>query len=84
MTFSLGMLGDLGRKPSVCTEMRRWLQCLSMLAKELLKILVCPACKGPLEYRQNPETLKCSQCHRVYGVKDDIPNMLVDESTIEP
>jgi uncharacterized protein len=57
---------------------------LTMLAKDLLEILVCPACKQALEYRQNPETLKCTQCHRVYAVKDDIPIMLVDEARIEP
>ena len=55
-----------------------------MIAKDLLEILVCPACKQALEYRQNPETLKCTQCHRVYAVKDDIPIMLIDEATIEP
>ncbi len=54
-----------------------------MIAKDLLEILVCPACKQPLEYRQHPESLKCRQCHRVYAVKDDIPIMLVDEATIE-
>lgn len=55
-----------------------------MIPKDLLEILVCPACKGALEYRQNPESLKCRECHRVYAVKDDIPIMLVDEATIEP
>ena len=55
-----------------------------MIAKDLLEILVCPACKQPLEYRENPESLKCKQCRRVYAVKDDIPIMLVDEATIEP
>jgi len=54
-----------------------------MIAKELLEILVCPACKQELEYRQNPESLKCKACYRVYPVKDDIPIMLVDEATIE-
>jgi uncharacterized protein YbaR (Trm112 family) len=54
-----------------------------MIAKELLEILVCPACKQALEYRQAPESLKCVQCKRVYAVKDDIPIMLVDEATIE-
>ena len=54
-----------------------------MLSKGLLEILVCPACKQALEYRQNPESLKCTQCHRVYAVKDDIPIMLIDEATIE-
>jgi uncharacterized protein YbaR (Trm112 family) len=55
-----------------------------MIDKDLLEILVCPACKQALEHRENPETLKCTQCHRVYEVKDDIPVMLVDEATIEP
>ena len=55
-----------------------------MLSKELLEILVCPACKQALEYRQDPESLKCNQCHRVYAVKDDIPIMLIDEATVEP
>ena len=56
----------------------------AMIDKALLEILVCPACKQELEYRQDPETLKCTGCHRVYAVKDDIPIMLVDEATIEP
>jgi len=54
-----------------------------MIARDLLEILVCPACKQPLEYRDDPESLKCKQCRRVFAVKDNIPNMLVDESTIE-
>ena len=54
-----------------------------MIAKDLLEILVCPACKQALEYRQNPESLKCTHCRRVYLVKDDIPIMLVDQATIE-
>ncbi|MGA9391060.1 MAG: Trm112 family protein [Candidatus Sulfotelmatobacter sp.] len=54
-----------------------------MIAKELLEILVCPACKQTLEYRESPESLKCVQCHRVYAVNDDIPIMLVDEATVE-
>lgn len=56
---------------------------LVMIAKDLLDMLVCPACKQVLEYRQSPETLKCTACHRVYPVKDDIPIMLVDQATIE-
>jgi uncharacterized protein len=54
-----------------------------MIAKDLLEMLVCPACKQELEYRQKPESLKCTQCHRVYLVQDDIPNMLIDEAKIE-
>jgi uncharacterized protein len=54
-----------------------------MIAKDLLEILVCPADKQALEYQQSPESLKCTHCHRVYAVKDDIPIMLVDEATSE-
>jgi uncharacterized protein len=54
-----------------------------MIAKDLLEILVCPACKQPLEYRESPESLKCKQCRRVYPVKDDIPIMLIDEATMD-
>jgi uncharacterized protein YbaR (Trm112 family) len=54
-----------------------------MIAKDLLEILVCPACKKELEHREHPESLKCVECHRVYPVRDDIPIMLVDEATIE-
>jgi len=54
-----------------------------MVRKDLLDDLVCPACKQPLEYRQTPESLKCTQCRRVYPVKDDLPIMLIDEARIE-
>ena len=55
-----------------------------MVPQDLLEILVCPACKKPLEYRTDPETLKCQACRRVYPVKDNIPIMLVEEATIDP
>lgn len=61
-----------------------------MLSKELLDILVCPACKQELEHqaselpdKSSAERLKCTSCHRVYPVRDGLPIMLVDEATIE-
>ena len=54
-----------------------------MVPKDLLAMLVCPACKKPLTYRTAPESLKCAICLRVYPVRDDIPIMLIDEATIE-
>jgi len=51
------------------------------LAPELLEILVCPKCKGPLEYHATPaEQLVCHACRLVYAVEDDIPIMLIDEA----
>ncbi len=51
------------------------------LPAELLEILVCPQCKGDLEYRTEPdEVLVCHHCRLVFAVEDDIPIMLLDEA----
>lgn len=51
------------------------------LAAELREILVCPKCKGPLEYHAAPtEELVCNACRLIYPVEDDIPIMLIDEA----
>lgn len=51
------------------------------LPPDLLDILVCPQCKGPLEHRTTPaEALACHACRLVYAVEDDIPIMLIDEA----
>jgi uncharacterized protein len=55
-----------------------------MIPQDLLEILVCPACKKPLVLKVDPEALKCSECNRVYPVRDNIPILLVDQATIEP
>jgi len=46
----------------------------------LLEILVCPACKGPLDNRKAASELVCKVCRLAYPVKDDIPVMLEDEA----
>ncbi|MDO8959579.1 MAG: Trm112 family protein [Rhodocyclaceae bacterium] len=46
----------------------------------LLEILVCPLCKGPLDYRKPQAELVCKTCRLAYPVKDDIPVMLEDEA----
>ncbi|MBI3978993.1 MAG: Trm112 family protein [Chloroflexi bacterium] len=50
------------------------------LSKELLEILVCPACKGELEWREPASRLICHHCRLAYRVEDDIPIMLVDKA----
>ena len=50
---------------------------------DLLEILVCPVDKATLQLKADGSGLKCSQCNRVYPVKDDIPVMLVDEAVVE-
>lgn len=54
----------------------------------LLKILVCPACHGPLELRDAERDgeeivsglLHCGKCNHSYKIVDRIPNMLLSES----
>lgn len=50
---------------------------------ELLKILVCPLCKAAVEVVHEGQGLKCTQCRRVYPIRDDIPVMLINEAKIE-
>ncbi len=51
------------------------------LPQELLDILVCPKCKGALEYYDSPsEVLVCRESKLVYAVEDGIPIMLIEEA----
>ena len=50
------------------------------LSPDLLSILVCPACKGDLDYDQAGKTLTCQRCRLRFRIVDDIPVMLVDEA----
>ena len=50
------------------------------LAPELLEILVCPKCKGDLDYRPAESVLVCAACRLAYAIEDDIPIMLIDEA----
>lgn len=47
----------------------------------LLDLLVCPDDKGPLHYIESEEVLYNPRLRRTYPVRDDIPVMLIDEST---
>jgi uncharacterized protein len=51
------------------------------LHQDLLAILVCPKCKGNLDYRPAEAVLVCNSCRLRYPVRDDIPIMLIDEAT---
>jgi uncharacterized protein YbaR (Trm112 family) len=51
------------------------------LSAQLLAILVCPKCKGELEYREAESSLVCPRCALRYPVREDIPIMLVDEAS---
>jgi uncharacterized protein len=50
------------------------------VAPQLLKILVCPKCKGELVYREADDVLDCPACRLRYPVLEGIPIMLIDEA----
>jgi uncharacterized protein YbaR (Trm112 family) len=50
------------------------------LSPELLDILACPKCKGPIRLREDAATILCEACRLAYPIRDDIPVMLIDEA----
>ena len=50
------------------------------LSPDLLSLLVCPQCKGDLEYDPEAQTLTCQRCRLRYRIVDDIPLMLVEKA----
>lgn len=51
------------------------------LDPQLLDILACPDTHhAPLEYDEPAQTLTCTECGRIFEVRDDIPILLLDEA----
>lgn len=44
----------------------------------LLDLLVCPVCKGPLQFDRAAQELICPRDRLAYAVHDDIPVLLVE------
>ena len=51
-----------------------------MIDPRLLDILVCPKCKGDIEYDKNSDRLLCPNCRLAYSIKEGIPVMLIDDA----
>jgi uncharacterized protein YbaR (Trm112 family) len=45
--------------------------------------VVCPACKGRVVLKDDASAIKCTECRRVYPIRNDIPALIVEEATIE-
>ena len=45
--------------------------------------VVCPACKGRVRLKEDASGIKCTECRRVYPVRNDIPALIVEEATVE-
>lgn len=50
------------------------------LNPELKEILVCPKCRGDLEFHEEKNEIHCLRCQLIYDIQDDIPVMLIDEA----
>ncbi len=50
------------------------------IKKELLDILACPRCKGPLCATVQEDGLICDKCRLLYEIKDGIPIMLIEKA----
>ena len=48
------------------------------LSPELKEVLVCPKCKGNLDFREAQNEIHCTRCALIYPIEDGIPVMLVD------
>ena len=48
--------------------------------KKLLGILVCPLCKGDLDYDKQAQELICKVDSLAFPIQDDIPVMLESEA----
>lgn len=51
-----------------------------MIKQELLDIIACPKCKGPIQLNKEKDALICGTCSLIYEIRDDIPIMLIDEA----
>ncbi|AUN94410.1 MAG: Trm112 family protein [Azoarcus sp.] len=52
------------------------------MESRLLEILVCPLCKGPLDYLRDEQELVCKGDRLAFPVRDGIPVMLEDEARV--
>ena len=53
------------------------------LDPQLLEMLACPDTHhAPLAHDPAALTLTCTECGRVFPIRDDIPTLLLDEATM--
>lgn len=50
------------------------------LPEKLLAKLVCPKCKGKMQYVEDENRLLCHGCDLAYRIDNGVPVLLVDEA----
>ena len=65
-------------------EERKGIETLS-ITKDFIETfkVICPACRGQVELKEDGSGIKCLACRRVYPIRNDIPTMVVEEAVIE-
>lgn len=53
-----------------------------MLSKDLLDLLVCPL--GHAALKHEGQSLVCTRCGPRFAIKDEIPDMLIEEAELPP
>lgn len=46
----------------------------------LREILVCPRCRGELQFHEEQKEIHCLTCQLAYPIEDDVPTMLPQEA----
>jgi uncharacterized protein YbaR (Trm112 family) len=62
----------------LCTILLTWIN--AMISQQLLDIIACPKCKGPVQLTKNKDSLVCAACRLLYAIQDDVPIMLIDKA----
>ena len=50
------------------------------IAKELLKLLVCPICHGELRLAADSTGVDCPKCSVRFPIRDDIAMLVIEEA----
>ncbi len=50
------------------------------ISDRLLAILVCPQCRGDLEYDRTAQKFTCPRCGLRYPIVNGVPNFLIEEA----
>ncbi len=51
-----------------------------MMDSRLLDLLVCPICKGSVQYERTAQELVCPRDHLAFPIRDGIAVMLVEQA----
>lgn len=52
------------------------------IPKDLLSVLVCPKCQGPVRTAPDGNAVLCNRCQLHYPVRDDVPVMIAEEAVV--